>query len=144
MSGVTATRFAANAPSASGNGPQRDPITLISLITMVANETSCLPAMVLFRINVPRGRTALRASSRPDAEPVASTTMSNRRGCQSFNRAFRDRGMNPARDQRGCSPPLETPFSCARRKQRGILDSKAPQFVLSHVEGLREGLPAPC
>ncbi len=32
--------------------------------------------------------------------------------------------MNPARDQRGCSPPLETPFSCARRKQRGILDSR--------------------
>jgi hypothetical protein len=37
-----------------------------------------------------------------------------------LNQAFRARGINPARDQRGCSPPLETPFNCARRKQREI------------------------
>ena len=30
-------------------------------------------------------------------------------------------GFEPARDQRGCSPPLETPFICARLKRRGLL-----------------------
>ena len=41
--------------------------------------------MVLLRISVPRGRTALSASSNPEAEPVASTTTSNSRGCQSLS-----------------------------------------------------------
>jgi hypothetical protein len=31
----------------------------------------------------------------------------------------RERGLDLARDQRGCSPPLETPFNCARLKRRG-------------------------
>src|SRR4029078_10843908 len=73
---------AANAASAGGNGPQRDPITLISLITTGASETSCFPAIVLLSTKVPRGRTALSASSKPDDEPVASMTISNRSGCQ--------------------------------------------------------------
>ena len=34
---------------------------------------------------------------------------------------IRDRGLNPARDQRGWSPPLETPFNCSRLKRRGLL-----------------------
>ena len=34
---------------------------------------------------------------------------------------IRERGLNPARDQRGCSPPLETPFNCSRLKRRGLL-----------------------
>ncbi|MBM2805815.1 MAG: hypothetical protein HW419_3708, partial [Deltaproteobacteria bacterium] len=32
-------------------------------------------------------------------------------------------GINPAGDQRGCSPPLDSPFDGARSKLRGILDS---------------------
>ena len=34
---------------------------------------------------------------------------------------IRERGLDPARDQRGCSPPLETPFNCARLKRRGLM-----------------------
>ena len=34
---------------------------------------------------------------------------------------IRERGLTPARDQRGCSPPLETPFNCSRLKRRGLL-----------------------
>ena len=40
-----------------------------------------------------------------------------------INGAFRLRGINPAGDQRGCSPPLDSPFDGARSKLRGILDS---------------------
>jgi D12 class N6 adenine-specific DNA methyltransferase len=41
-----------------------------------------------------------------------------------INRAFRDRGMDPARDQRGCSTPFWKPRQfCARSKLREILDS---------------------
>jgi len=39
-----------------------------------------------------------------------------------INQAFRLRGINPAGDQRGCSPHLDTPFDGARSKLRGILD----------------------
>jgi hypothetical protein len=39
-----------------------------------------------------------------------------------INGAFRLPGMEPAGDQRGCSPPLETPFNGAHSKLRGILD----------------------
>src|SRR5947208_2160340 len=45
--------------------------------------------MVLLRIKVPRGRTAPSASSKPEAEPVASMTTSNNRGCQSSRRIVR-------------------------------------------------------
>jgi hypothetical protein len=38
-----------------------------------------------------------------------------------INGAFRVRGINPARDQRGCSPPLDFPFNGARSKLRGII-----------------------
>jgi hypothetical protein len=40
-----------------------------------------------------------------------------------INQAFRLRGINLAGDQRGCSPPLETPFDGARSKLRGLLKS---------------------
>ncbi len=39
-----------------------------------------------------------------------------------INRPFRDRGMDPARDQRGCSTPFGNPSILFRSKLRGILD----------------------
>ncbi len=38
-----------------------------------------------------------------------------------INGAFRLRGINPAGDQRGCSPPLKTPFDGPGSKLRGII-----------------------
>jgi len=35
-------------------------------------------------------------------------------------KALRGRGFDPALDQRGCSPPLETPQYCSRLKRRGL------------------------
>src|SRR5262245_4521462 len=67
------------------NGPHLEPTTVISLITNGASETLCSPAMVLFSTNVPRGRTALIANCSPDSDPVASMTISNGLGFQSFN-----------------------------------------------------------
>jgi len=46
---------------------------------------------------------------------------------------IRERGLDPARNQRGCSPPLETPFNCARLKRRGLIriNSKSASLVFA-------------
>ena len=43
--------------------------------------------------------------------------------------------MNPARDQRGCSPPLETPFKCP--PEAGLNDFSAAAIGLSIPQQLR-------
>ena len=46
------------------------------------------------------------------------------RGPKQIN-LIRERGLDPARNQKGCSPPLETPFNCPRLKRRGLLRIKS-------------------
>src|SRR5262245_19353668 len=45
--------------------------------------------------------------------------------------AFRLRGINPPRDQRGCPPPLDSPFNGARSSFGELLDSPHALFLAS-------------
>jgi membrane dipeptidase len=42
--------------------------------------------------------------------------------------------LNPAHDQRGCSPPLETPFNCARLKRRGCTANETWDDTIESLE----------
>ena len=62
--------------NAAGNCPQREPKTVISSITIGAKLNSLDAATVLFNTRTPRGLVSARAVSKPEIEPVASTTTS--------------------------------------------------------------------
>src|SRR5262245_53872255 len=51
-----------------------------------------------------------------------------------INQTFRMRGISPARDQRGCSRPLDFPFNSARSKLWGII-----RFKVAPLKKAREG-----
>jgi len=59
----------------------------------------------------------------------------------SINRAFHVRGVNPARDQRGYSPPFDSPLSGARSKLRGIIILKNKNYLAAAIaSGVISGL----
>ena len=58
-------------------GPQREPMTVISLTTMGQVSTGAAPWKVDFKTSVPRGSVICWASVRPVGEPVASMTSGN-------------------------------------------------------------------
>ena len=47
-----------------------------------------------------------------------------------INKAFHVRGLNPARDQMGCSPPLGSPFNGTRSKLPGIFGFNSKVSIL--------------
>ena len=74
-----------------------------------------------------RQRRFSRATARQgDPQCDHSARFAHQKTRRAINKAFRVRGINPARDQRGCSPPLETPISYARRSRRGIFRFNLP------------------
>ena len=79
ISGRTSTVRWLNARIAGAKGPQREPCTRISSITIVARCKVLLSATVLFKISVPPGLTSRSANSSPCAVPLHSTTRSTRR-----------------------------------------------------------------
>ena len=62
--------------NAAGNCPHLEPNTVISSITIGARLNSFEAATVLFKTKTPRGFVNARAVSKPEIEPVASTTTS--------------------------------------------------------------------
>ena len=74
---LTTTRSAAKALMASGNGPHREPISVISLITKGDRSTGAVGTLVLFSTILPLGRTNRQALTKPSSLPEQSTTTSH-------------------------------------------------------------------
>jgi len=88
---LTLTLPSESALSAGPNGPQREPITVISFMTRGARFIENLSATVVFTTIVPRGLTSDRAVSNPAVEPVQSTTRSADQVRRFFRRLIRSR-----------------------------------------------------
>mmetsp|Transcript_233 Transcript_233/g.858 ORF Transcript_233/g.858 Transcript_233/m.858 type:complete len:207 (-) Transcript_233:404-1024(-) len=130
MKGVK-SRPVARRSSAGRKGPQRDPTTASSSITKGAVLKSAPAAQVDLRTRVPRGLVSCLARSRPEGEPVASTTTSKAAalaGKASFAKAT-------------STPAGDDPFAATR----SILDWWRPKRVQSPRTRaiMRPNLPSP-
>src|SRR4029453_843141 len=98
--------------------------------------TLCSPATVVFSTRVPRGRTALIASCKPEGEPVASTTRSNCLGFQSFKSIVLTPDRLMSLSLSGCFPP-KAPLARASLRTRR---AQKTQFAIPQTQDLIAGI----